>query len=293
MPVNVAIELPRRRWLPFTRRTYRRDLPASWMEVEQSRRLFLWRDLLSAQGEAGRIKALRSLLRLPRRVRRALSADHVAGMLQALPWLEATPDPRPPFPSFRHGGREYHLPNAHGMNLVAIEYPIADEAFVQYIKTGDKAQLRLLCATLCREAEQDQAAVERRGDPRVPLLSRPEAEARAERLKKVPDHVLSGVMLYFAGVKEYVHRSYGKVLFEEPDTDNDGNPVPASTKPSLGWWSVYFNVAHDGPFGDVERVYQTAFHDVCLYLVDRIRAQREEETRMRLASSGFGQPDQA
>lgn len=289
MPVPVEIRMPGRRLWPA--KTYHRALPASLREVGEARRLPLWRALLSGEGEAGRVAALRLLLRLPRSVRLALDADHVAALLEAVPWMQARPNPLQPFAAFRHRGVRYFLPNDFGMNLVALEYPIADEAFTNYIKTGKEEHLLLLCGTLCREEEVDPAAVAQRGDRRVPLLSRPQAEARAERLHGLDAGVMSGVLHYFAGVKEYVHGSYGKVLFEEPDTDHAGNPLPASTRPSLGWWSVFFTVAHDGPFGDVERVYQTSFHDVCLYLVDRIRAQKEEEIRMRLAGKGFGQPD--
>ncbi len=287
MPVSVEIQVPRRGLWPRT--TYRRVLPASFNEVEEARRLPLWRALLSGEGEAGRMAALRLLLRLPGSVRRALDADQVAALLAALPWLQAKPRPAPPFDYFDHGGKRYFLPNAYGMNLVALEYPISDEAFTNYIRTGEADHLRLLCGTLCREEEAEPAAITQRGDRRVPLLSRPQAEARAEQLRDLDPRTMNGVLFFFAGVKEYVHNSYGKVLFEEPDTDEHGNPLPNNTKPSLGWWSVYFTVAHDGPFGDVERVYQTSFHDVCLYLVDRIRAQKEEEIRMRLASKGFGE----
>lgn len=279
MPTVITIDSPRRA-------TIRRVLPASWKEVSQARRLPLWRALVSAPGEHGRVAALWMLLDLPRRVSVDLRPDHVAALLDALPWLRALPDPQPPFDSFSHAGKTYYLPAAHGLNLSAIEYPIADEAFTTYLKNNSDEHLRLLCAVLCREAEQDAASAERRGDRRVPLLSRPQAEARAARMSNLPHDVMGGVLLYFAGVKAFVSQSYGKVLFEQPDEDEPAQP---STTPSLGWWSIYFNLAADGPFGNLEQVYQTDFHDVCIYLVDRIRMQKESAIRARMASKGFAE----
>lgn len=271
-------------------RLYRRVLPASWKEVPEARRLSLARMLFRYDGERGRLEALRKLLDVPGKVWRRLSAGHGIALLDALPWLAIRPDPEPWFETFRHQRRRYYLPNAHGINLVALEYPIADEAFMDFVSTGNPDSLRLLCGTLCREEEVEPTAVIRRGDRRVPLLSRSEAEARAERFRNLPMHIQHVVFLYFAGVKEYVNRSYGPILFEKPETDEHGNPVHANTTPSLGWWSVYFSVAAGGPFGnDIDVVGQKAFHDVCLYLVDRIRAQREMDMRSKLASRGFGE----
>lgn len=284
MPVKIELTAPRRR---LFRATYRRSLPASIEEVPEKRRLRLWRALLSAPGEAGRIRALRLLLDLPNRIFRQLDADNIAAMLAALQWLQADPNPVPALTRFRYRGRHYFFPDAHGMNLMAIEYPIADEAFMDYLRTGNPDALRLLCGALLREQEPDEQAAIRRGDRRVPLLTRAQAQHRAEGFKRLPDHIQSACLLYFAGVKEFVHTSYGKVLFEDTDTDEQGNPIVKSTSPSLGWWSVYFNVAQDGPFGKIEEVYQTSFHDVCLYLVERIRAQKEMEMKSKLSRTDF------
>lgn len=282
MPIPITIDSPRRA-------TIRRDLPASWKEVPQARRLPLWRALVSAPGESGRVFALRLLLDLPRRVWRDFDADHVAALLDALPWMRPEPTPEPVFDSFEHLGQRYFLPDGHGLNLVAIEYPIADEAFCNYVDTRSSEHLRLLCATLCREEEKDQARVDLRGDRRVPLMSRSQAEARARQFELLPEDIMVGVLLYFAGVKAFVAGNYGKVLFEQPDEDEPAEP---STTPSLGWWSIYFNLAVEGPFGNnVEEVYQAPFHDVCTYLVERVRLQKAAEMRARMASKGFGEQD--
>lgn len=286
---KIEVTTPRRWWRPW-RQVYRRDLPASWTEVEPARRLPLLRLLFRYPGAMGRLLVLRRVLCLPNRIFKAIDDDQVTGLLSITAgWMTIQESPEPVLAWFDDGPVRYHAPRSHGLNLVALEYPIADEAFGNYLRTGDKAALRLLCATLYREANPDTDAATTRGDIRVPLRSRWEAEARAERLAAVPEEVLSAVLLYFAGVKQYVSKAYGAALFEQPELDEHGNPVPAATTPSLGWWTVYFNLATDGPFGrNVEEVYQTAFHDVCLFLVDRKRQEDRIRVQQRMSEKDFG-----
>lgn len=286
MPLNIELQAPSRR---FFRKTYRRSLPTSFQEVPEERRLRLWRALLAAPGEAGRVRALRVLLDVPDAMFRRLTGDQVAALLEALPWLAAKPDPAPAITSFRYLGRTYFFPTAHGMNLSAIEYPIADEAFLDYAKSGKPEALLLLCGTLLREQEPDEATAILRGDRRVQLLSRAQAAHRAGLFDRLPTDVKQAALLYFAGVKEFVHRAYGPVLFEEPEKDEHGNLLQSNTRPSLGWWSLYHSVATDGPFGNLQAVYQTGFHDVCLYLVERVRQQKDAEMRSKMAGGGFGE----
>lgn len=283
---RIEITLPHRRfWRPWAK-TYRRDLPASWKEVEPARRLRFFRLLLAYPGALGRLKVIRALLALPGRIFRGLRDDDLAALIDACPWLDLQPDPEPALPSFTHRGVTYYAPLGHGLNLVALEYPIADEAFGQYLAGGSPEALALLVGTLYREANPDEDAVVRRGDIRVPLLTRWEAEARAKCLHDLPPGIGDAVLLYFAGVKLYVHKAYGQHLFEQPDDENTEAPTGG---PSLGWWGVYFNIAQDGPFGrNVEEVYQTAFHDVCLFLVDRKRQEERIKIQQRMREKDFG-----
>lgn len=289
MPLKIEITLPTRPWWRPRAKVYRRDLPASWTEVAPARRLPLFRALLTGPGALGRLRAIRSLLRLPKPVFLGLADDDLAALLDAASWLDMQPTPEPILPSFEHRGVRYYAPLGHGLNLVALEYPIADEAFGNILRdAGDEAQ-RLLVATLYREANPDEDAVVRRGDIRAPLLTRWEAEARAKRLEGLPREICDAVLLYFAGVKLYVHKAYGAHLFEQPDDDDPEAAQQAATTPSLGWWGVYFNLAQDGPFGrNVEEVYQTAFHDVCLFLVDRKRQEERMKIQQRMNEKDFG-----
>lgn len=286
MPLKIEVTLPRRFWRPWQQR-YRRDLPASWTEVEPSRRLPLLRCLFNYRGALGRLKAMRLLLDLPKRIFLGLQDDDLAALIDATAWLDVQPSPEPVLPSFVHQGITYHAPLGHGLNLVALEYPIADEAFGKFIDKADPAALRLLVATLYREANTDENAVIQRGDIRVPLRTRWEAEHRAKKFAGLDTAVAQAVLLYFAGVKLYIHKAYGNHLFEQRDEDEQ--ETTPSTTPSLGWWGVYFNLAQDGPFGrNVEEVYQTSFHDVCLFLVDRKRQDDRMKLQERMKQPDFG-----
>jgi|GEM_PF-2004282 len=285
MPIPVEVLLPRR-WRIFPR-TYRRALPSSFKEVEEARRLPLWKALNSLPGAAGRLAAIRYLLDLPKSVFREFKDEHALALLEAMPWLDVQPSPTPYIKTFRYKGETYHFPNTHGLNFVAIEYPIADEAFIKWAETGNEQSALLLCGALLREENPDQAEAILRGDKRVKLLSKNQAQARAEHFKELPEEIRTAALLYFAGVKQYVAGTYGKILFEQAEGEDKGG----STTPSLGWWSIYFSLATDGPFGNLQAVHQTPFHDLCLYLVDRVRQQREEEMRRRLASSSFGKEE--
>lgn len=286
MPHKIQITV--RRWLGWKTR-FRRELPSSWAEILPGDRLPLLRILVAHPGSLGRLKVIRKMLELKTWVWRALSEDDLAALLDHTEWMTLRVHPEPTLPWFEYKGETYYAPSGHGLNLVALEYPIADEAFGKFVNKADRTALALLVATLYRPANPDADAVVRRGDIRVPLLSRWEAEERAKHFLELPEAVNIPALLYFAGLKEYVHKAYGKALFEEPEEDEHGNEIPPSNPNNLGWWSVYFTLATDGPFGrNVEEVYQTSFHDVCLYLVDR---RRQEERRMmqdRLRADDFG-----
>src|SRR5690606_26772363 len=142
----------------------------------------------------------------------------------------------------------------------------------------------------CREENPDTAAALRRGDKRTLLNSREEAEARAERLAGLEPYLQFAVLLYFAGLKEYIYKTYKAWLFEDDDDDieeekdgdeeDDDEPVQreaAPAQPDFGWWGIYQEAAEAGLFGRLDQVYQASFHDVAMWLVrQRIKA---DETR--------------
>ncbi len=270
-----------------TRRIIARDLPESWKDVPADRRLRVLQALLSSPSEeVGRIKALKILLNVNLSVLKSMNADQISALLNTVPWLKYQPSAEPILEYFDHEGKRYFMPQAFGFNMRAMEYPIADEALERYLTGNQLEDLHLLCATICREGEPDEATVNLRGDIRIQLRSRAEAEARAKAFKKLPLPIAMAVLAFQAGLKEYIFKSYGTVLFKQPEEDGD-EPQPEGF--TLGWWGTFFDLATDGPFGNIEQVYQTSFHDICLYLVKRRKDQEAAEMRQKMHSPDWAQ----
>lgn len=227
---------------------------------------------------------VRDVLRpLPRRLLSRLSPLDLGGFAQSLGWAEARPDcVQLAVAEFEHRGQRYVMPAPKGSNLWCIEFPLADEFYQQFTEGEQEGALLLLLATLAREPLADEAEALRRGDVRVPLYDRAEVQARAGRLEGVPYEVTMQALLYFAGLKTYVHEMYGAWLFDAPegDDDEDAEPVADSSGlPDFGWWGVFQQVAEAGVFGHhVREVHQAPFHDVCVHLV-RKRVEAEQQKR--------------
>lgn len=230
-----------------------------------------------------RLAAQRAMVRdllgkVPGRIRHRLSGFDFASLAMNLSWTEATPQcDSVPIPNFSHRGRSYVLPSRHGENLTCLEYAIADEYYKAFTD-GDAGALALLVATLCREEDPDAEAALRRGDKRVPLHDKAEIVARAERLRDAPHEMQLQALLYFGGMKTYMHRVYGKWLFEQPEEEEEDSGIEASKKPrgpDFGWWGMLQQVAEGRVFGNIKDVYQASLHEVCVYLV-RKRLQEEQ-----------------
>lgn len=281
------------RWRKTKKMTWRRQLPESWEDIPATRRGHFF-NLLVGNEENGVRTVLRHLLRLPAWALQAMRAEEVATLCTVLTWMPPRPDcVRIPFPSFRHQRITYHLPAEKGKNLCCLEYPLADDYYLKFFNTADARALLCLVAVLCREENPDASARLSSGDPRVPLLSRAEAEARADRLEGLEPYLQYAVLMYFAGLKEFIYKTYKSWIFEEeedidedeedeeddedPDLDEDAEEPPAASAPSspdFGWWGTYQEAAEAGLFGTLDQVYQTNFHNVAMWLVrQRIKAE--------------------
>lgn len=294
IPVTVTAERAPRWWWPrSTKKTWRRALPEDWREIPPRRRR-LYYSLVVTDARAGMRQVVRQCLRLPAWALRAMRAEEVAAMAGALAWMLPKPDcERLPFPSFRHRGVNYHFPKPKGENMTCIEYPIADEYYLQFVRGGDESALLLLTATIVREQDADTSRNLREEDDRVPLHSRAEIVARANRLRTAPVEYQMAALLFFAGMKEYVHRVYGPHLFEMDDEDDttetdeheEKDPEPdQDADAGFGWWGILQDVAEAGLFGNMRQVYQANFHEVCMYLVRqtiKVRQMRAQSKRQK------------
>ncbi len=267
-------------------REYRRDLPLSFEEVPKSRLLPLIRVLL--QRDENRIFAAEVLLDLPRPILALIPAEEFGFILSNLEWCKLEPSSVRPMPYFEHDGVEYYYPLSSFQNGNCLEFALADDYFNEYVESGNPSDLRKLVATLCREKKEHKSDALRTGDDRVPLMSRAEAEARAQRLSTLPEEVCALVLYYFAGVKQEIAETYGEWLFDsEEEPTAEAKPTAKKSGVMFGWWSVFFDMAEN--VANLTTVYQTSFHTLCMMLVERRKRASEQETRARLNRPDFAQ----
>lgn len=295
LPVTVTAERKRRTWYAWRkRRTWKRQLPEQWSEVPERRRRMLYR--LALQGHKAEL--LQRLLRLPRWAIDNIPPEQRAALLNAVAWMEPRADcDHLPWPYFEHRGRRYYFPKPKGENMTCMEYPLADEYYLRFVQEGDESALLLLVATLCREESNDRERYLAEDDHRVALRSRAEVIERATVLRHLDTELQMAVLLFFAGLKEYVHRVYGQHIFE-PDEDEEVENVEEVEQvekdeeyeaykkrkqadtgggEGFGWWGALQDVAEAGLFGNMKEVWQASFHEVCMWMV----RQRIKERQMR------------
>jgi len=255
------------------------SIPQSWDDLGNNRRRLRWWKVAIACGANAPVVFLRK--QVPRSWWPHLKPDDVAAMTMNMDWLKASGTCETlPFTSFVVWGTRYYLPAAKGGNISCLEYPIADDYYKACFT--DPTKVRLLVATLCREANPDKQARVSQGDVRVPLQSRAEVERRAQRMgNAIPNEVAAWALMYMSGLKQYIHKLYGAYLFDHEDEDEadeeDDNLLllqGQSNGPNFGWWGVYQQVAESGVFGPLKEVYQSNFHTVCIYLVRMTQQQK-------------------
>jgi hypothetical protein len=251
-------------------------LPTDWHGVaDAGERLRLLRMLLTNPGDLGRIIALMRLLGLKRKEASLLSPEQVRDLLAVLDWLRPVPDARPLVDAIGKG--KYHLPTA-------MEYAIADEYFGQFAQ-GDAKALPLLVATLARPQRRSADESARLGDVRIPLHSRSEIEARSKLMEELPLEQKMVVVLYWAGVKQYVHETYAGWIFPtKEELEAEGNET-AQKGDLFGWWGVFMSVAEANVFGNLEAVHHANFHEICMYLVKKKQEAKEATSRLPSASA--------
>lgn len=211
---------------------------------------------------------MRRLTGLSRREWRQLSEEQLATLALGLDWLELRACARPLRESLRRGLTSYYLPAEKFADGTAVEFAMADECFQQFLDGDEDAPLRLLAVI---------ARPHRRGK-RIPVTDWDEVDHRLRRFRGLPPEWTLQAVMYWAGVKEYVHATYGEWLFRQPDDDEQEDHTP--TGPNFGWWGILMNIAEGGPFGSLEKVHQRNFHEVCIYLVQKEAARRDHERKL-------------
>lgn len=275
--ITAVLSVERRRWF-FRRRRFVVQIPERWEELPPRRRRKWWAWSVSLQRPAALQRMLESIG--PKVMLRALPPDQLAPLHQAIKWAAAEPQcATVPLHEVRHGGASLLMPRPNGENMTCFEFAISDHLYEQYLLKQDDKDLHTLTYCLFRERDSDSAAADARSDDRLPLRSEREAARRIERLGPPSLEMQVQALLYFGGLKNYIRATYGSWIFEEPDDDEDDTKEkPESQEPNFGWWGIFQSVAEGGAFGDLERVYQTGLHDVCVYLVrKRVEANRVQQ----------------
>jgi len=271
--VATTIPIPMLGW----KRTKKGKIPTSWEEAEGSS-LFLLRLLLRYPLQEARLRALRHFLKLKRYHFLAMRNADLTTLVRFLNWMDIGPVDFPVTGKFEQNGITYHLPAKQFRDGTALEYPMADDYYRAWVTTGKLENLRLLTATLARPKV---------GEEREPINARSQVEARAEAFSDLELNVMVAVLMYWTGVKQYIHQTYAGWLFpshQEDETDEeDESLAPKDQGAMFGWYGVFMDVAEAGLFGDLKAVHQTNFHTICMYLVKKKKEQMDMEDRMASA----------
>ena len=287
-----------RRLTLFSRRDYRVHIPGSWIETPAARRLQWWKWSVQCPPAQAQELALHDCLRrVPRRLRRRLPAEDVACMIEALRWLPSQPGcvdiPLPvatvrrvrfrwSWPFVVVTSMEYHMAKPKGQNVTCSEFAVCDDLYKLVANKNDTAALEMLTAVLYRERDPNEADAAARGDVRVPYRNKDEATRRLATMGTPSAEMQFAALMYFAGLKTYIHRLYGQYIFEDTGDEESDEPTPRQQGPEFGWWGTLQQVAEGGTFGKLAEVYQAYLHEVCVYLVrkrqeaDALRAQHEQ-----------------
>jgi len=269
-------------------KTIETSIPDGWSGVLKPEKAL--RALSEHPGAHGQVLALKHVLKLKPGDYFALSNEQVADLLSLTPWLKLAPHPTPVMGNFNWRRKRICWPKAKGANMSFREWVIGDAAFDKYL-AGDNTALQLLAGVVLRERKTkrsfhfarvaDIEAINLSGDDRVVLKSRSEAEARANSYTSKPLRVeaYAALLMYWAGLREYISKAYGAYLFEDPNaTADDVGPK----LPNFGWHGKALEIAATGVMGTVDDVYDANAHVVFMYLVKSIAEARAERDRQRL-----------
>jgi hypothetical protein len=275
--MTISLETPGRRWIPFRRRLFSIALPQAWEHIPDRRRRKYWKMLVVQGAEATREKALKDII--PAFAFQALNIADRAALHIALEWMQLSASPMPAIDHFTHRLRTYYLPKANFENGSCGEFALADGYYQEFIESRTEEALLNLVATLCRPAKKRRRNILSTGDIRIPMIRKEEVEARGRRLKGLPPHISMAVLLYFAGIKEFVASTYWMIF--RPPSPAETPEVP-ERGPLFGWWSKMMQVAETGLFGTYDEVAQKRLHLICMYLVDQNEIYERQKAQMEM-----------
>lgn len=251
-------------------------LPGSWETAGRDSWLLL-RCLCRWPSGEGKLRALRRLLNFTPWQWQALTEEDIQTLSIGTPWLRpGAPITQPIRRKFGRGFFARYMPEDHAYDLTALEYTLADEYFGRWANSLDLDALRHLTALLLRPKKKGQ---------RKPITDRMEVERAARKYRKAKPELLLHSAMYWHGVKQWVHNTYGWALFQQEGEESEEEEAPTPGF-RIGWWGIWMDIAETGTFGALDSVYSTGFHTLCLWLARKEEsAQRQRRSLMNVNSS--------
>lgn len=245
------------------------SVPEKWADLSPRRKRQWWQwALLFPPDEATTRMAAQCA---PWYLRRLLPPDEIAQISTALAWASPVVDNELVFPYTRLRCSLFASAKEKGENMSCLEFAVCDDLYNTYIEKQHPEKANLLSHIVYRPVDNDKQAGISRGDTRVPFRGQSEAQYQLAYYGPLPDHIVGHAMVYFSGVKRFVHDTYGSWIFQPAASAQDDGP-------NYGWWGIFQAVAESGVFGTIEQVYQASIHEVCVFLVrKRYEAQKTEE----------------
>ena len=286
---TIEMTLNRRHWLAGLRRRFFLRVPSAWQEVPAKRRAKWWRWQCDLPEEKALDAVLKDTLApLPACVRKRIPVDTLASIRGLLAFTKPTANCEDlPLPDSKVARKTFLLPSPKGENMATIEFALGDDLYKEYC-AGKNECLHMLTWLLYRELDTDEDAATARGDARIPLRSKAEIERRLKVYGVPPVEMQVQAVLFFSGLKKFLHGTFGNWIFEPtPDPeDEDEQPQSGDDLPNFGWWGTLQAVAETGAFGTLEQTYQASLYEVCVWLVRK----RVEAIRMERAVQNTHKP---
>lgn len=150
----------------------------------------------------------------------------------------------------------YHMIKPNMENASIREFIFADEYLQAYI-SGDPDAIYYLTALLCRR------------DPLTRIRQRHELDQDVRLLKRYVSSILFGrailavmatSLLLVLHTKQYIKATYFSIL---------GSGSSSPTKIDFGFHNIVMDIAENGAYGDIEQVYDTALHDIFVFLIKK------------------------
>ncbi|MBK9391965.1 MAG: hypothetical protein IPN68_17905 [Bacteroidetes bacterium] len=181
-------------------------------------------------------------------------------LVDLLAWMDMRGLVDPVFPVLKVGGRTYRMPKAEFDDGTAWQYAAADDYYRKYVEAAQASELQTPTIANCDD-HLDKLISVLLTDVRhkKALTDRDEVEKRAGVFRKLKDYERVVILAYFSGIKQRIYDNYSSWLFT-----SDGS---GGTGVNFGWWGRYLDIAKTGVFGTVERVYETRFYDIIVFLI--------------------------